>query len=261
MSDVPDEKRMIPAMPPGSAVLEVGILPGTDWLRSATLFVLCLGYVCAFANYCNGDGVKMTIVALIVSALIAYAGQVQAFLLAREPLNEVVSLTVLFRPKLLATIGSIAFLSTLCVWFVLTGGVLRSPFSPIFTISPLYFLLQLSSVGDKQRFEQLAGDWAAAKSVSETNVAQLWRWVRVLQAIGLAISLVTITAGERGVHLRRDEIATFLDVIASCKFTGIMYVSFYVTVLLASPSAFPSDLRAWAVARIVGTHRLDRYLK
>ena len=234
----------------------MNIIPGTDTIRSATLSSIALAYLIYFANSDLPNNARVTtIIAIAVSACLAVWAIVHGLLLQNADLSDLVGFRYLFMPKLSSTLAGLLFLSTICFWVYSLRGVRYSPFAPILTFAPLYYVLQLSREDERQQFQILVKNWSDSQNIDIPDIAFMWKIVRSMEVSGLIFIILTTAVAEFALPSLWDKVL-LQRVEESTSYVVISYVSYYVASLCAAYAALPPQWRQSLFRQVSGLNTI-----
>lgn len=162
-----------------------------------------------------------------------------------------VNINTIFYAKTLIGVSIILSFITLCFWVILLGGVLKSPFASILSVSPILLIIQyFRDRNDKKAYKKIL---VILNEDSDNEHPKATGWVRKFIAITEKISIVpiliviiTITIGEflsTMFHPSSFLLNGKLNIILrSNRFHILCYIVYYSSILVVVYGIMPREV-------------------
>jgi len=216
-------------------------VPGSDYFRSFVFMSISLGYIIYFYNSgLPSLSINISAMIIAITALAVFWSSIQCLLFKNSKYEEICSFKHLCMPKLINTVSANIFLLVTCFWVFTFGGIKISPFAPLLTFAPFYFIIQFTNDDEKVIFIKLAEDWKKEKGV-EPNIEIFWKVIRILEILGLSIIIITVSIFE---YIVRIYGSIFDDITINAaksylSYEVIGYTIFNISMLLAVFAVLP----------------------
>lgn len=235
-------------------------LPGTDMLRSIILIVLATGFLIGIRESPTNIPSLFRDLSIYISVIVIFCTGVSMVQSVKLPtFNDIENLStpkLFFYPKITVSIAVLLFFISLCIWVVLLGGVIKSPFGSVLLLSPIFFVLEFIRKEDIKKYHNFMNyclsrqESQAKKKIEIERFQKYVRLVRILQFLPLLFILITIIFGELSVYfgkihlfLLNCDIKAYNVLIQTNWFTAMSYSLYYSSIIAMTISIIPRDSR------------------
>lgn len=232
-------------------------LPGSDLSKTiiSILFVLFLLLLLAnnsiFSSHISAIEPyrEFSNLMLLFSLALAVWSAVCAHSALDSTPKEIVEYKRIYKGKLLLGFSVLLFFLVVCLWVLVLGGIMSSPFASLLSISPV--LLSIQYFRDKTTnydkiLDALRPHW---NNVSDEDLNRKNRVAKyVISSLGmlpLGVVIVTLVGGQIWISCFDGHLLllgnAFQEVIASTWYRKVYYCIFYMSVVIAAFGVMPQS--------------------
>jgi hypothetical protein len=168
-----------------------------------------------------------------------------------------------FVPKITSSSATTGLILLISFWVVLLGGVLRSPFSVLLALSPLYYLVELTWPEKRLTLLQVMEIWKEARTQAQMptkggeHVRFYNRLINWLTVAGPVLIAITLLPGEFAISrysLHTELLGSttrFEAILQSYWYVVVFRFAYYVSVGAAVVGVLPPETRAKLIDRVM----------
>jgi len=161
--------------------------------------------------------------------------------------NEINHYICLYWGKILVEISVAFFFLVVCGWVILLGGIMRSPFATLLSVSPVLLFIQIwynRTFNYNEIREALRVHWKGDDLEKSHRRAKTV--VRIMGIIPIVLVMATLIIGQICIAQYNIHItllgAGFDKVVASNWYSQVYYVTYYLSVLTATFGILPPHM-------------------
>lgn len=240
-------------------------VPGGDHLRSIMLAlvgaVLWL-WLRTSPKQLPGVYTEMIFYALFFVIALPLIAMALGIIISRTPIKELTSPRKLFIPKIVVQGAVISFFVILGVLVVMLGGVLKSPFAALLTVSPIYYVVHILTNKDIEEYRLIIEEWVkytdtGKRDSIKNEIEKSVRLVKALDYVPVIIIVLVVVPGELLVllmdlhHIILGGESLYAEILKSGWYTKTAYLVYYVAIVGAAVVVIPPEERSKIYKKIL----------
>lgn len=232
-------------------------LPGSDFTKTVLFFLFPLILLFSVSNNPIFE-TNLTVIQpfrnystllLILSLTFAVLSMLSVHKSLNSRFEEITNYFSLFYGKILIECSVLVFFLVVCLWVIVLGGIMRSPFACLLSMSPILLMIQL--LRDKSDdYDALLGAFEpfwntkTVTSISENDIIArkiiFWMQVAPIMLIVSTLLIGQYLISQYNIH---EAILGngFREVIESKWYYRLYYFCYYLSVVIAAIGVIPSE--------------------
>jgi hypothetical protein len=238
-------------------ILHIGKLPGSNLIRSSVFLVLVLLlWLCLDSAPAHIPSALRTVsmVVLCFTAILIVISMSVVIYVDVKQIDWIHDLFPIFCPKVLISFSVFLFFIVVCLWIFVLGGIIRSPFGDLLTVSPIYLIWQSLRDRDVRAYNRFYGAWSGTSQhgLAKDKRKELYRsYLKIVRALDISplwVILVTVSVVEVGVRLLGLHRYFLGDnnskvIFDTTWYIVVSYVVFVVAVTSTLSSVYPEEFK------------------